>query len=562
MRLLPPVAGALALTILLAVAAAGPAEVITPDGGRYAGPLVDGLRHGKGRVTWANGASYEGEFQRGVYSGQGREVQVGGEVYEGQFADGQPNGPGHYKDDRTEYRGGFRNGRFEGEGELRTDDGRTYKGGFRNGRFEGRGRYATKAGEVWEGDFANDDFLRGVATRPDGTRHEGGFENWLPKGKGTFTDEAGGVFEGDFGPEGLSGPGRFVGKDGTRYDGQFKFWRYEGKGRLRLPNGDVYEGHFANGMYDGEGTLTYGKPQTDGKRAESGRWRFGQRVDKDAEAAAARNVELALYNQRGLLDAAIGNLQPRREGVINLFLLGVAGDGTQEVFRREVEYVREAFDRRFGTQGRSLLLMNSRNTVGTAPMATLTSVGEAIDAIARRMDRDKDILFLYLSSHGSEKHELTLAQQRIDLPDLAAGRLAEMLDRSGIKWRVVVVSACYSGGFIAPLKNANTIVITAARHDRQSFGCADENDFTYFGRAFFKESLPASESFTEAFAKAEKLIVEWEKRDFKAGEPNGEEAFSEPQIHAGRAIEKHLARWWTQAAGLNRQASRQTPAMH
>ena len=43
------------------------------------------------------------------------------------------------------------------------------------------------------------------------------------------------------------------------------------------------------------------------------------------------------------------------------------------------------------------------------------------------------------------------------------------------------------------------MVITAARADRTSFGCADENDFTYFGRAFFNEALPASGSFFEAF---------------------------------------------------------------
>jgi len=34
---------------------------------------------------------------------------------------------------------------------------------------------------------------------------------------------------------------------------------------------------------------------------------------------------------------------------------------------------------------------------------------------------------------------------------LGGGTLARMLQDSGIKWRVVVVSACYSGGFIEPL---------------------------------------------------------------------------------------------------------------
>ena len=51
---------------------------------------------------------------------------------------------------------------------------------------------------------------------------------------------------------------------------------------------------------------------------------------------------------------------------------------------------------------------------------------------------------------------------------------------------------------------------SSARADRASFGCADENDFTYFGRAFFKEALPQSSSFEEAFEKATVLIAQWE----------------------------------------------------
>ncbi len=56
----------------------------------------------------------------------------------------------------------------------------------------------------------------------------------------------------------------------------------------------------------------------------------------------------------------------------------------------------------------------------------------------------------------------------LPLRDLTGETLAEALRESGIKWRVIVISACHAGAFIEPLQDENTIVITAARADRSS----------------------------------------------------------------------------------------------
>jgi hypothetical protein len=263
----------------------------------------------------------------------------------------------------------------------------------------------------------------------------------------------------------------------------------------------------------------------------------------EAQRRIAAQVETALYSQRALLDRAIAGVAPREPGRINLFLLAVAGDGTQEVFRREVEFVRAQFEHDFHIGAHSLALVNSRNTVGTAPMATLTSLRESLAGIAARMDRDQDILFLFLTSHGSKDHQLALDIAGMDLLNLSAADLGAMLRESGIRWKVVVVSACYSGGFIDPLHDDHTLVITAARGDRTSFGCADENEFTDFGRAYFKEALPQSASFQDAFRKAAVLVDEWEKKDGRIG-PGRQ---SLPQMDDPAPIEEHLRRWWRQA---------------
>ena len=245
--------------------------------------------------------------------------------------------------------------------------------------------------------------------------------------------------------------------------------------------------------------------------------------------------------QRALLDEALDRLMPSQPGRINLYLLAVAGDASQEVFRREVAFVRNQFDRDFGTRGHSLALINSRSTVDSAPMATVTSIRESIRAIAARMDRENDILFLFLTSHGGHDHDLKLNQNAMALRVLWPKDLAQMLQDSGIRWKVVLVSACYSGGFIEPLKSDSTMVITASHKDRTSFGCADENDFTYFGRAFFKEALPKSDSFFDAFNKAQALVGEWEQKDKT---PAAERSL--PQIYSPVAVSEQLKRWWAQ----------------
>jgi len=105
-----------------------------------------------------------------------------------------------------------------------------------------------------------------------------------------------------------------------------------------------------------------------------------------------------------------------------------------------------------------------------------------------------------------------------------------------------VVSACFSGGFIDALRDEGTLVITAARHDRSSFGCDDKADLTYFGRAFFKEALPSSRSFQDAFAKADALVAEWERKELP------KEPRSLPQMIATPAINAQLDKWAGQRA--------------
>jgi hypothetical protein len=149
------------------------------------------------------------------------------------------------------------------------------------------------------------------------------------------------------------------------------------------------------------------------------------------------------------------------------------------------------------------------------------------------MNLDRDVLFLVISSHGASEPAITVSNSELPLDDMTDQDLAEALNDSGIKWRVIIISACYAGGFIDALKDPRSIVIAAAAADRTSFGCSSDRDLTYFGEAFFRDALPDAHSLRDAFDKAKSAIAVRERRE-------GVDA-SEPQAYFGPELEAKLA---------------------
>lgn len=246
------------------------------------------------------------------------------------------------------------------------------------------------------------------------------------------------------------------------------------------------------------------------------------------------DVESLYYAQGDLLRAAVDRLAPQRAGVVDLYFVGFGGDAGQDVFLREASAVQRLFDTRFDTTGRSLLLLNNGRTAATLPLANAHNLERALTGVAERMDTGEDVLFLFLTSHGSEDHRLAVDFWPLGLNDLPAPRLRELLDASGIRNRVVVVSACYSGGFVDALRDDHTLVLTAAARDRQSFGCGHENDFTYFGKAYFDQALRQELDFAAAFALAAQAIAQRETAEDLTP--------SRPQMAMGAAIGPVLER--------------------
>ena len=261
-------------------------------------------------------------------------------------------------------------------------------------------------------------------------------------------------------------------------------------------------------------------------------WAGPESYDESDDNGISPASEDVLYSQDRRLNEALRPLVPGRHGIDDLYFLGAGLYSTDDVFMKEVQAIGKLFQERFDTKGRSVLLINNRQTLESTPLATATSVRRSLARIGEAMNRDDDILFLYLTSHGSKGHELSVDFWPLQLNQIDPGTLKGMLDESGIKWRVIVVSACYAGGFIEPLKNDTTMIATAADANHVSFGCGDDFDFTYFGRAYFDEELRHSFSFIDAFGRAQTSIQEREEREGVT--------HSNPQLFVGDAIRPKL----------------------
>ena len=243
-------------------------------------------------------------------------------------------------------------------------------------------------------------------------------------------------------------------------------------------------------------------------------------------------AEAVLVKQPELLYDAINDLDDERPGITDLYFVGFAGFAAEDVFRKDMEVARDLFDERFDTDGRSIVLVNNPRTVLEEPLATVSNLRATLSVLGDTIDPEQDVVMVYLTSHGARDHSLAVQFPPLELDPLTPQALKEILDDAGIKWRIIVVSACYSGGFIDVLKDEFTLIMTASAADRTSFGCGNASDATYFGDALFQHALRFEDSFVKAFQEAKERIAAREKTEHRKA--------SNPQLHVGTEMAAKL----------------------
>ena len=260
---------------------------------------------------------------------------------------------------------------------------------------------------------------------------------------------------------------------------------------------------------------------------------WNETPDADVAGTSEIDTESTYYLQDQLTENLLRTVRPGIPGVVEMYFVGFAGDGSEDVFMKEIIYVRDLMLQRYG-QGHALALINNPSTVEQLPLANRHNLERVLRGVGERMNRDEDILFVYFSSHGSQEHQLSVFLDAMNLDDLEPQDVENALQLSGAKYRIVGVSACYSGGFLPVLRGPSTLAFSASRADRSSFGCGNDRDFTYFGEALFRDQIAKGTGLIAGLDAARKALATRERHEKLTP--------SEPQVSIGAGIRAQLLR--------------------
>jgi hypothetical protein len=238
-------------------------------------------------------------------------------------------------------------------------------------------------------------------------------------------------------------------------------------------------------------------------------WRSTTTAADDRYPNAA--AEPVLAAQQSLLDDALANLEDERPGEVDLYFVAFAGDARDSRWRTDVANAQHVMDERWDTRDRSIVLQNSPETLLDTPMATVTNLRETLKELAAAIDKDDDVVMLYLAGPSSRDGALSVVMPPLDLAPITPGVLRSLLDESGIRWSIVVVASCRAGEFASKLADDTTLVLTATG-EGATFGCERNGDATELGAALFGDTLQKSESLRTALEAAHARIVDGEKK--------------------------------------------------
>jgi len=224
----------------------------------YEGECKNGLREGKGKLTYLSGDVYDGYWKNDKFNGQGKLTSSDGSIYEGEFKNGLFDGKGKliYLD-LFVYEGEWKNSKFDGKGKLTNQYG-VYEGGFKNNQIEGKGKFAYADGSIYEGEWKNGLWNgKGKRIYANGDVYEGEWKNNEPNGKGKCIYADGNVYNGEWKDGVFHGKGKLTGKNGVGYEGEFKNDHFDGKGKFTYADGGFYDGEWKNGLREGKGKDIY-----------------------------------------------------------------------------------------------------------------------------------------------------------------------------------------------------------------------------------------------------------------------------------------------------------------
>ena len=160
------------------------------------------------------------------------------------------------------------------------------------------------------------------------------------------------------------------------------------------------------------------------------------------------------------------------------------------------------------------------------PIADDATVAALVKAAAEHA-KAEDVVLVHISTHGARG---VLARKIGNLPptEITASALARQLAPLEERRTVIILSACFSGSLIGKLHSPYRIIITAARSDRSSFGCAAGNRHTFFGEAELSAFAEPDRSLRQVFSAIRDGVARMEQEQ--------QVRPSEPQVSVGADV--------------------------
>jgi hypothetical protein len=254
-------------------------------------------------------------------------------------------------------------------------------------------------------------------------------------------------------------------------------------------------------------------------------WREFDPVLSDPDAINPAS-EAVLAAQEFMMDRALDQLDDERPGTTDLYFVGFAPDARRPGFVADVDAAKRAMDERWNTGGRSTVLVNSPLTVAERPFASITHLREVLLEIGDIIDPDEDVVMIYLTGSAGPDHTLNAVNPPLELVNLSPQGLRQLLDAAGIRWRIIVVSACYAGAWIDALQDDETLVIASSAADIHGNDCNGGLRATSFGNEFFGKAVRRNSDLVRAFDETKRALA-------------GQEA-PEPVMSLGPSIAERL----------------------
>jgi hypothetical protein len=197
----------------------------------------------------------------------------------------------------------------------------------------------------------------------------------------------------------------------------------------------------------------------------------------------------------------------------------VAGDNAQPVFDNAVAAVRNWLEAG-GVPAQNIQVLSATPRGATQGAAEPASAERVLARIAALHPGPGEGCLVFVTSHGQRGEGIWLAHGG---EFLRPAELARALSAGCARApTVAIISGCYTGAFTA-MRAPNRIVITAARADRPSFGCAVERTYAVFDECLLA-SLPQAGTWRAVFD-ATRGCVSARERELQATPSEPQAAF-------------------------------------